>query len=262
MLDIFARPDLSNQIDLGLFVVAIVFSVTAGSANLFDIPFLNRSGGLLSYSKFAKGVKLGMNVPSRLGMFMLYFPACAYGYSKISGNENRADALAHMICAHFAKRCFECIFVHKYSGSMPAASSAFISFFYTLLAFSTSYFVEKIPESAFEEWTLVWGRRLFYLGLAGNFYHHYLLANLRKPGEKGYKVPRGGFFEYVATPHYFFELIGWYGVSLASHHGMVCLFSLAMTIYLVDRAVGQSEWNRKKIRGYPKTRGHIVPFVF
>lgn len=39
------------------------------------------------------------------------------------------------------------------------------------------------------------GSLMFVVGQLGNLYHHYLLATLRKPGEKGYKVPRGGLFE-------------------------------------------------------------------
>lgn len=215
----------------------------------------------MTYSKFAKNVKFGFSVPSRLGMFLLYAPACAYGMSRLDQG-GRARTIAIMITVHFLKRCLECLFVHKYSGKMPVASSVFISFFYTLLAFSCSYFTESTPTSEFEGWCEVWGYRLFFVGILGNGYHHYLLATLRKPGEKGYKVPRGGGFEYVATPHYFFELIGWYGVSIASQHSMVFLFSVAMTVYLFDRAVGQDEWNRRKIRGYPKSRKIIVPFVF
>lgn len=262
-MNLFVGPDWNNQIDTLLFFVAAIFSVTAGGANLFRIPFLHREGGLLSYSKFAKGAKFGIDVPSRLGMFLLYFPAFAYGYYRYNtGHGKRADLIASMILVHFLKRCLECLFLHKYSGKMPLASSAFISFFYTLLAFGCMHVVEKMPQSGFEEWTEVYGIRLFIVGISGNFYHHWLLATLRKPGEKGYKIPRGGCFEFVAAPHYFFELIGWYGITLASQHSLVGLFAIAMSIYLFDRAIGQSEWNRRKIRGYPKSRKNIIPFLF
>ena len=194
-------------------------------------------------------------------MFMLYFPACVYAVTRLE-QTGRARVIAIMVMVHFLKRCLECLFVHRYSGKMPVASSAFISFFYTLLAFSCSYFTESVATGKFENWCEVWGYRLFFVGILGNGYHHYLLATLRKPGEKGYKVPRGGFFEFVATPHYFFELIGWYSISLASQHAMVFLFAFAMSVYLFDRAVAQSDWNRRKIPGYPKSRKVIVPFVF
>lgn len=84
----------------------------------------------------------------------------------------------------------------------------------------------------------------------------------RKPGETGYKVPRGGLFELVAAPHYLFELVGWAGVAVASQHALCAGFFAAMALYLADRAVAQSEWNRRKLEDYPKVRKHLVPFVF
>ena len=97
----------------------------------------------------------------------------------------------------------------------------------------------------------------------GNFYHHFLLATLRNPGEKAYKVPTGGLFEYVAAPHYLFEIIGWYGMAIASQHSINLLTCVGMTVYLFERATAQSEWNRKNLKDkYPLSRKHIVPFIF
>lgn len=35
---------------------------------------------------------------------------------------------------------------------------------------------------------------------------HIILANLRKPGEKGYKIPVGGAFNFVTCANYMFEV--------------------------------------------------------
>ena len=50
---------------------------------------------------------------------------------------------------------------------------------------------------------------LFVAGQVGNAYHHWLLANLRKPSSKGqgqedkaYKAPKGGLFSHIVCPHY------------------------------------------------------------
>ena len=90
---------------------------------------------------------------------------------------------------------------------------------------------------------------LFAIGLFGNFYHHHLLATLRKPGETGYKLPRGGAFELVAAPHYLFELIGWGAVAYAIDHIVIVGVFLAQCAYLAERAKAQTEYNRKKIDG-------------
>ena len=107
-----------------------------------------------------------------------------------------------------------------------------------------------------------WGVSFFIVGTLGNFYHHFLLANLRKPGEKEYKIPRGGCFEYVAAPHYLFELVAHLGVAMTTQHFVSYGMFAGMTAYLVERSMAQSDWNRKKIEDYPKSRRHIVPFLF
>jgi hypothetical protein len=113
---------------------------------------------------------------------------------------------------------------------------------------------------------------LFMTGTAGNFYHHYLLATLRqqsktngdKKAKKRYLPPKGGLFEYVATPHYLFELIGWVGIAVGSHSLTGYLTFMAMSAYLGARASDSNEWNRKKFTDdeWPASRRNLVPFIF
>ena len=42
------------------------------------------------------------------------------------------------------------------------------------------------------------------------------LVRLRKPGETGYKIPKGGLFEYVSAANYFSEIVEWTGYAIAS----------------------------------------------
>ena len=57
-----------------------------------------------------------------------------------------------------------------------------------------------------DEWLLdprfLLGVGIFLLGLATNIHSDYILINLRKPGETGYKIPTGGMFEYVSAANY------------------------------------------------------------
>ena len=59
------------------------------------------------------------------------------------------------------------------------------------------------------------GVGLFLAGMFGNIQSDAILRNLRKPGESGYKIPRGGVFEYVSAANYFCETIEWTGFALA-----------------------------------------------
>ena len=116
-----------------------------------------------------------------------------------------------------------------------------------------------IRSSSFHEQNL-----LLVLTLAiGNLYHHYLLANLRKPGEKSYKVPRGGLFEYIAALYYLFEIITWIGIAIVSQHLVNVFAVFAMLMYLAQRSKAQTEWNRTKLKDkYPVDRKHLITFIF
>merc|ERR1711920_450348 len=118
---------------------------------------------------------------------------------------------------------------------MPIQSSLFICTFYLTLSFLCCHCAGLVPSEMLSSTWLRAGLAMFGAGITGNFYHHWLLANLRKPGDKGYKIPTGGFFEYVAAPHYFMELIEWLGAAVVSQHLLCLLIFFAMTSYLTER---------------------------
>jgi len=97
-------------------------------------------------------------------------------------------------------------------------------------------------------------------------YHHNILASLRRRGnsgtEKKYVAPSGGLFEYVATPHYFFELVAWLGIAFAAQDLNAFLVFFSMSSYLSGRAISQNEWNRKKFGNeWGMEKRALVPFV-
>merc|ERR1719491_786300 len=53
----------------------------------------------------------------------------------------------------------------------------------------------------------------FYLNLDAD----HILRNLRKPGETGYKIPRGGLFEYVSGANFCAEIMEWLGYAVAAN---------------------------------------------
>ncbi len=113
----------------------------------------------------------------------------------------------------------------------------------------------------------LWYTALFAIGIAGNYYHHLLLARLRDhklSGDSKYIAPKGGLFDYVATPHYLFELIGWLGIAVVSQQMNAYLGFAGMASYLSGRASLQNEWNRAKFskEDWPESRKNLVPFLF
>ena len=227
------------------------------------------------YSKFSrvKENKSNSTWPSQIAMMIIYAPAfivsaMLLGIYNVNPEIFPSPSVAGVFCTvHFAKRCMEVMFVHKYSGYTDKGTPCQISIYYTLLTLMIAYAGGRTDYDEFANKTMLGiGTSLFVVGIVGNFYHHYLLASLRSQGgsAKQYIAPKGGLFSYVATPHYLFELIGWLGIAVVANHINVYLLFLSMCSYLGGRAVAQNEFNRTKFdeNDWPLDRKNIVPYVF
>jgi hypothetical protein len=231
-------------------------------------------GGGMTYSKFAHGFT-GRTVSSRLGMLIIYGGALALAvyYAGTAPPGSRQVLIARALGFHFGKREFEVLFVHVYSGSMPLLTPLPIAAFYTLFVFVGCHYAAQAPPLADDgDVAPTVLLAVFVVGLLGNLYHHCLLANLRTRSttsstststSKKYSVPRGGLFHYVAAPHYLCEVVSLLGMALLTRHWLVVAMVASSAVYLGDRAVAQTVWNRKTFGvDYPAARKHMVPFVF
>jgi very-long-chain enoyl-CoA reductase len=218
------------------------------------------------YSKFACGKKLIGSIPSRYAMLLIYLPAFSFSlYQMISMpiEENlRVKTLINCIIVHFLKRVVEVMFVHKYSGVTSASLSVFIGIYYAFTSWIILHFQGKVKLSDNSMAYHLAGLALFIIGEIGNAYHHFLLSALRKqPNDKSYIAPSGGLFAFVATPHYFFELLAWFGLAVISQQGNAYLVAFSMLSYLAGRSVSTNRWNKKHIQGY-RSRKNLIPFIF
>jgi len=229
---------------------------------LLSMPVGEASGWLtMKYSKFFQS---GNGIPSRVGMFWLYFIPFGSGllFSLpvfISGKPLGA-LLCGMILLHFGKRWLEALFLHKYSGKINLFNLLAIMAFYSLVAGGLCY-LSQWPAASPAEPNTATGLGLFVLGISGNLYHHQLLAQLRRP-PTGYAIPRGGLFEYVVCPHYLFEIITWLGMALVAQHLFAWMSLLGMTGYLVARSHKTLQWYRATFPNFPAARKALLPFLF
>jgi len=227
---------------------------------MFPLFFICERFGLnFGYSKFASaGVDRSIEMPSRVGMFLLYFPAIIvaqipnfmtdsqtfHGVGPAQIAHPYAQRVIWLVTAHFSKRTLEVLFLHKYSGGINLVSVILISTLYMIsAALLTATALFGMPEGVRPGQTqsLV-GVGVFAVGSLGNLYHHYLLAHLRKPGETGYKLPRGGMFGWICCPHYFFELVAWLGAAIVSAHATGWILLVCFTSYLGGRSGSTLAW--------------------
>ena len=260
-------PGLPGQIitALQLFIAASSYSVETNAKTRAQ------------YSKFSRASNSDESStwPSRFAMLVIYLPAfitavvlLLLGHCIPSMKNIPTPSLAAILCAiHFAKRCLEVLFLHKYSGRTDKATPTQISVYYTLMTMLVAYASGgSNDKDSGESNMMIRGTVLFAIGIIGNFYHHYLLASLRtkNTSRTKYVAPRGGLFNYVATPHYLFELLGWLGIAVCSNHLNVYLTFVGMSSYLSGRAVAQNDFNRRKFdeKDWPIERKNMIPFLF
>ncbi|BBN09441.1 hypothetical protein MPTK1_4g19760 [Marchantia polymorpha subsp. ruderalis] len=228
-----------------------------------------------TYSKFADLTKIkGKTLPSRKGMLVLYCPAAiavvsisVWTFSKTQTNPEYQPSMRFWLIlgayvVHFNKRILEVLFVHRYSGCMEASTAGAIGFFY-MFGTVNSLLAQHIADSSAPPPvnTIPVGIALYSLGLAGNFYHHLLLSNLRKDGSRKYVVPQGGLFSLFVAPHYICEIVEYGGMALISQTTYFACIFLTTLLYLGSRSYATKVWYRKKVDGFPANRCALIPVL-
>ncbi len=106
------------------------------------------------------------------------------------------------------------------------------------------------------------GVALFAAGFVTHVWADHDLRALRKPGEIGYKIPRGGLFDLVASPNYFGEITQWTGWALATWSLPGLAFAVFTAANLVPRAHAHRQWYIETFPEYPRERKRVIPFVY
>ncbi|KAJ0725385.1 putative 3-oxo-5-alpha-steroid 4-dehydrogenase (NADP(+)) [Helianthus annuus] len=242
-----------------------------GISSLANAGFMEIKGKHMQYSKFLnEGVakkQNGAKLSSRNGMLLAYTPAFVVGLSSLLAfpdQDLRFLLLASSLTVHFLKRVLEVLFLHKYSGSMGLESTIIITLSYTISTATmiyAQYLSRDLPNPPIDLKYI--GVGLFLIGIVGNFYHHNILANLRKEGDKEYKIPQGGLFDLIICPHYVFEIFDYVGMSCISQTPYAFAFTLGTICYLMGRSYATREWYISKFGDkFPKDVKAFIPYVF
>lgn len=110
--------------------------------------------------------------------------------------------------------------------------------------------------------TIVLGCIIFLIGMYINMKSDDMLINLRKPGETGYKIPKGFLFEKVSSPNLFGEIVEWFGFFIVAPSVASLSFFAWTFANLVPRARDHHQWYLNKFDNYPKERKVVFPSLF
>lgn len=112
------------------------------------------------------------------------------------------------------------------------------------------------------DYLMIMGCIVFFTGMYINVKSDNMLIALRKPGETGYKLPRGFLFDKVASPNLFGETIEWLGFFILAPSIASLSFWFWTMANLVPRARDHYNWSVQKFENYPKERKVLVPGIW
>ncbi|VDO24072.1 unnamed protein product [Haemonchus placei] len=135
------------------------------------------------------------------------------------------------------------------------------SFFSNCLTFIGKIYACLVLNSAWSHASNIAGVSMFAVGMFINIHSDSILRSLRKPGETGYKIPRGGLFEYVSGANFFGEIVEWAGFAIMSGSLPAMSFAIFTACNIGPRAIqhhhlaldGSASYGRQEIeKGSPE----------
>jgi len=149
---------------------------------------------------------------------------------------------------------------------MPIAIMFMAIFFNITNGFFNGYFLfhltDPYPINWFWDFRFIFGSVLFFSGMIIHISSDRILRKLRKPEEKDYRIPYGGFFKWISSPNYFGEILQWFGWALLTWSLAGLAFAIWTVSNLAPRAFYNHIWYKKSFPEYPKERKALIPFIF
>ncbi len=244
-----------TQVVWALFVVA---AITFTALLLISAP----------YGRHARG-GWGPMIPSRIGWVVMESPSVLVFAAVFWGGDHRAEVVPLVFLALWQLHYFHrtCIFPFRLRSKgkeMPALIALLAFVFTTINAWINALWISHLGSyhaSWLSDPRFLVGAALFLAGWAINVHADTVLINLRKPGETGYKVPKGGFYRWISCPNYFGEIVEWIGWAIATWSLAGLAFAVYTAANLAPRAFTHHRWYIETFDDYPEARRALIPYV-
>ena len=212
----------------------------------------------------------GPTLPGRLGWMVMESPAVLLvGWLFAQGPHSGDPAprvLLGLWMLHYVHRTFIFPFRLHSTKPMPILVAALAFGFQTAAAFMTAPWLSELghyPASWLRDPRFLLGAALFLGGWVGNLHADTVLMRLRRPGDTGYHIPRGGLFRWVTSANYFAELVMWAGWAVATWSAAGLTFFLFCVANLAPRAAQHHRWYLAHFGAqYPAERRRLLPFLW
>lgn len=211
----------------------------------------------------------GPTMSARLGWIVMETPAVfVFGWIYMQG-QHRFETVPLILLGlwqfHYIQRTYVFPFRMRNEGKrMPVLVCVMALVFQLLNAYVNARWISHWGEyeaSWLHDPRLWIGVALFVGGWLINFKADTMLFALRKPGESGYKIPRGWLYDYISCPNYFGEILEWIGWAIATWSLPGVGFAMYTAANIGPRALTNHRWYRSKFEDYPPERKALIPFV-
>ncbi|XP_060630038.1 3-oxo-5-alpha-steroid 4-dehydrogenase 1 [Anolis sagrei] len=232
------------------------------------LPLSNAVG--MPYGRYSSPY-FGLPIPATAAWILQESPSCLVPVllvlcsdgAQLGAWPNRI--LLGLFLCHYSYRSF--IFPFLIRGGKP---TPFVTCFLAFVFCSYNGYLQGRSLSNYANYPSDWltdprfilGLIAWMSGLTINIHSDHILRTLRKPGETGYKIPRGGMFEYVTAANYFGEVLEWFGFALACCTIESAAFAISTLMILGLRSYKHHEWYHKKFDDYPRNRKRLIPYLF
>ncbi|XP_077599164.1 3-oxo-5-alpha-steroid 4-dehydrogenase 1 [Stigmatopora nigra] len=257
---LFSSPEEEQHVlDWMAYIMLLMAAYTFLSLLFVNVPYGRYTSSTYG---FPVNVKLAWFI-QELPAFLV--PACLLVWASSARSSHLANQmLIAMFFCHYAQRSL--IYPFLIRGGKP---TPFLSFFLAFVFCLYNGFMQIRYLSHYAEYPADWATHPFFVagcmlwlfGWLTNLHSDHILRNLRGPGETGYKIPRGGMFEYVSGANFFGEITEWAGFALAGQSVHSAAFAVFTVVVLSSRAFAHHKWYLGKFEDYPKDRKALIPFL-